>query len=260
MVTAAPRRLTLTAGEWAVLAAGRLGTTPPAFAPASLTARNRDGAIAALVRARVVVAPGGARVEPVPAVAAQLAVLRRPVVTLRLDITGRAGTRQGWFAVGAGMVAGVLTLPGGRIELSLAPEVRLGTELVRVVPPAAALPGRFPVDARPGDGGPLGGRLPLALLEEPSAGATPDERALAGALERRTGGVLSCLVLGRAGTELRADRFSWLATGTGWVGVRPRPDGSPRRLVDLVPVEPAELATWVAPSVAALLAGTDGAA
>nr|WP_275585397.1 ESX secretion-associated protein EspG [Blastococcus saxobsidens] len=233
---------------------GRLGTAPGAFAPVATTPQERDGAVASLAGRRVVT-DGGA---PVPAVAAQLEVLRRPLLTLRLEIGGRAGARQGWFAVGSGMVAGVLTLAGGRVELSLAPEVRLGAELARAVPGAAEVTGPWPADQEPGDGVPLTGQLPLALLEDrPAPGSTPEELALAQELERRTAGSLSCLVLGRAGAGLGAGQVSWLATDAGWLGLRPRPDGSARRPVDLVPVEPADLGTWVAPTVAALLEGTD---
>jgi hypothetical protein len=52
-------------------------------------------------------------------------------------------------------------------------------------------------------------------------------------------------------------QVAWLATDAGWVGLRPRLDGAPRRMVDLVPVEPADLGTWVAPPVAALLEADD---
>ena len=82
---------------------------------------------------------------------------------------------------------------------------------------------------------------------------SPDEAALAEELLRRTAGSLSCLVLGRAGSAVGAGQVSWLATDGGWVGLRPVLDGSPRRLVDVVPVQPADLGTWVAPAVAALL-------
>ncbi|WP_130504162.1 hypothetical protein [Blastococcus saxobsidens] len=254
-MSAAPRRLTLTAGEWAVLTDGRVGTAPGAFAPVAMTPEDRDGALASLARAAVVDAADGA---PVPAVAAQLQLLRRPLLTLRLQISGRAGIRQGWFAVRSGVVAGVLTLADGRRELSLAPEVRLGPELARAVPAAGEVTGPWPAEQEPGDGMPLTGQLPLALLEDrPSPGSTPEELALAQELERRAAGSLSCLVLGRAGGGMAAGQVSWLATDTGWTGLRPRPDGSARRPVDLVPVEPADLGTWVTPTVAALLEGTD---
>ena len=249
-MSAAPRRLALTAGEWAVLTGSRLETAPGAFAPGTITPEERDGAVASLTRVQVVAADG----EPVPAVAAQLEVLRRPLLTLRLDVSGRAGDRQGWFAVGSGMVAGVLTLPGSRFELSLAPEVRLGTELARAVPGAAEVTGPWPAGHERGDGAPLTGQLPLALLEDaPTSGTSPEELALAQELDRRTAGSLSCLVIGRTGSGLGAGQVSWLATDAGWIGLRPRSDGSARRPVDLVPVEPADLGTWVAPTVAALL-------
>ncbi|TFV51882.1 hypothetical protein [Blastococcus sp. TF02A-35] len=253
-MSAAPRRLTLTAAEWAVLVTDRLADPPPAFVPAPVAPADRDGAVAALVRARVLVAPPGGAAEPVPPVAADLAVLSRPLLAVRLAVSGRTGERHGWFALGPGVVVGVLTLPGGGVELSLAPAVRLGTELARAVPEAPEVTGPWPAEEEPTDGAPLSGRVPLALLaDEPAPGSSDDERALARELERRTTGSLSCLVLGRAGGDLAVGQVSWLATDAGWVGLRPRLDGGPRRMVDLVPVEPADLGTWVAPTVAALL-------
>lgn len=254
MVSAAPRRLTLAADEWAVLTHGRVGAAPRAFAPATITPAERNRALGSLVRGQVVEADGA----PVPVVAAQLDVLSRPLFTLLLEISGRAEARQGWFAVGAGMVAGVLLLPGGRTELSLAPEVRLGAELGRAVPGVGDVTGPWPADPGPRDGLPLSGQLPLALLQDrPSPGSTPEELAVTRQLERRTAGSLSCLVLGRAGGGPVAGQVSWLATDTGWIGLRPRPGGSARRPVDLVPVQPADLGVWVGPTVAALLEATD---
>ena len=143
-------------------------------------------------------------------------------------------------------MAGVVTLAGGRFELSMAPDVRLGTELARAVPAAA------------GTAVPLVGALPLALLQDaPTEDADPADVQLTAELERRTRGSLSCLVLGRVEDGLGAGQVSWLATDAGWLGLRPRPDGSPERVVDLVPVEPADLGTWVAPTVAALLEAAD---
>ncbi|WP_104522994.1 hypothetical protein [Blastococcus atacamensis] len=252
-MSAAPRRLTLTASEWAVLVTDRLADPPPAFAPVPLTATDRDAAVTSLVAARVVVAPDGGSAERVPPVAADLAVLSRPLLTVRLDVRGRAGERQGWFALGSGVVVGVLTLPGGGVELSLAPAVRLGDELARAVPGAVEVAG-----LEPRDGAPITGRVPLALLEDrPSPGSSEDDVALVGELERRTSGSLSCLVLGQVGSAVGAGQVSWLATDAGWVGLRPLLDGSPVRRVDLVPVEPADLGTWVAPTVAALLEAPD---
>jgi hypothetical protein len=258
------RRLTLTRAEWAVLADGwRIGL-PPGFAVAQVAVAERDEAVASLV-GRGVLLPAEAEgpVGPVPAVARTLEVLRRPVLSVRLDVAGRGGARHGWFAVGSGLVAGVLTLPGGGIELSLAPDVRLGGELARAVPDAAAVAGPGFPDEPAGTGAVPSGRLPLGLLDDvawPPAGGTepsPDEAALAEELLRRTAGSLSCLVLGRAGTAVGAGQVSWLATDGGWVGLRPVLDGSTGRLVDVLPVQPADLGTWVAPAVAALLEASD---
>jgi hypothetical protein len=181
------------------------------------------------------------------------------VLSVRLDVTGRAGARSAWFAVGTGFVAGVLTLPGGGVELSLAPAARLGAELARAVPDAVAVTGSSEEPAGP-EAVPCG-RLPLGLLDDratpPDGSPTADEAGLAEELRRRAAGSLSCLVLGRAGRSLAAGQVSWLATDGGWVGLRPLPDGSPRRLVDVVPVQPDDLGTWVAPAVAALLEASD---
>jgi hypothetical protein len=263
--SAAPaRRLTLTGAEWAVLVDGRLTDPPPQFAVAHDTGAGWDEAVGSLIARGILLPPDGAGpAAPVPAVAGNLEVLRRPVLSVRLDVTGRAGARHGWFAVGSGFVAGVLTLPGGGVELSLAPDVRLGAELARAVPEAAAVTGPGFPDEPAATGVVPEGRLPLGLLDDvawpPDGGSapSPDETALAEELLGRTGGSLSCLVLGRAGNGVGAGQVAWLATDRGWLGLRPRPDASPRRLVDAVPVQPADLGGWVSPSVAALLEASD---
>jgi hypothetical protein len=262
----ATRRLVLTAAEWAVLVAGRLPRPPSGFGPRPVSDARRRDAVAALVQRGVLQPARSDEVRPVPAVAADLELLARPLLTVRLDVSGRGGSRQGWFALGPGVVVGVLTRQEGGVELSLAPAVRLGHELARAVPDAAAVvgpdqPGRE--DTGPAldpdeDGGAPTGQLPLALLEgtAPVTASAPD-LALAERLFRRTGGSLHCLVLGRAGEHLGVGQVSWLATDAGWIGLRPRADGSAERRVDLVPVRPADLGAEMAPTIAALLEETD---
>ncbi|TYP88550.1 ESX secretion-associated protein EspG [Blastococcus xanthinilyticus] len=247
------RRLVLGPAEWSVLTGDRLPAAPPAFRAGPVDGRAWDAAAATLARRGVLTADGA---HPVPAVSADLALLRDPLLTVRLTVAGPGGERSGWFALGRGMVVVLLTLPGGSVELSVAPAVRLGAELARAVPAAAAVTGA-PSGAEPER--PPSGRLPLALLEEPSAEASdgPDETALAGELLRRAAGSLSALVLGRTGGAVAAGQVSWLATDGGWVGLRPLADGSARRLVDVVPVRPEELGAWVAPAVGALLEASD---
>ncbi|WP_346622761.1 hypothetical protein [Blastococcus montanus] len=251
---AAARRLSLAPAEWAVLTEGRLPGLPAAFAAAAtVTGEQRDAALSSLTGRGILVAGGAG--PPVPAVAAQLEVLRRPVLTVRLDVTGRGGARHGWFALGAGVVAGAVTLPGGSVELSLTPAAGLGHELARAVPEAAVLTAS---GAPVGGGAVPAGRLPLALLDTAVpqvAGPTAGERALADELLRRTAGSLACLVVGRAGDPVGAGQVSWLATDAGWVGLRPA--GTARQAVDVLPVRPADLGTWVAPAVAALLEAAD---
>jgi hypothetical protein len=240
------RRLVLTGAEWAVLVAGRLAAPAPGFAPAPVAPADEDAAAQALVTRGVATRTADGAPEPVPPVAVNLDLLDRPLLTVRLDVTVRGGERHAWLAVGSGLLAAVVTLPGGRFELSMAPAVRLGTELARAVPDAA------------GSAAPLVGSLPLTLLGDAATDdAGPADVELAAALERRTLGSLSCLVLGRAGDALGAGQVSWLATDAGWLGLRPRLDGSSERVVDLVPVEPADLGTWVAPTVAGLLEAAD---
>ncbi|CCG02680.1 hypothetical protein [Blastococcus saxobsidens] len=258
-MSAEPRRQTLTAAGWSVVAAGRLTHPPAAFAPVPLSPGDRDVAISVLVGAGIVVRHDGGAVEPVPPLAADLATLGRPLLTVELEVTGRTGARQGWLALGRDVVVGLLTLADGGVELSLAPAVRLGAELARAVPHAAELTGPWPAGEEPGDGVPTAGPLPLALLEDVlSPDATAEERALAQELERRTAGSLSCRVAGRAGSAVGSGEVSWLATHAGWVGLRPRLGGEPRRMLDLVPVEPGDIGTWVAPTVGALLGNSDG--
>jgi hypothetical protein len=247
-----------------VLVEGRLTDLPPGFAAAPAAVGARDDAVASLIRRQVLRPTDGASAaEPVPAVAGNLHVLRRPVLSVRLDITGRAGARRGWFAVGSGFVASVLTLPGGGLELSLAPGARLGAELARAVPDATAVTGPGFPEGATGREPVRSGRLPLGLLDDVAAPRdggsqpSPDESALAEELLRRTAGSLTCLVLGRAGSTIGAGQVAWLATDGGWSGLRPVVDGSPRRPVDVLPVQPADLGTWVAPVVAALLEASD---
>ena len=254
------RRLILTAAEWAALVGGRLADPPPVFAVAAAAAQQ--DAVAALIRRGILLPANGTNpARPVPAVGVNLEVLRHPVASVRLDIRGRGGACHGWFAVASGLTAGVLSLPTGGVELSLAPDVRLVAELARAVPDASTVVGAgFPEEPSGSDAVPSG-RLPLVLLDELASppGAVPapgpDEVALAEELLRRSAGSLSCLVLGRVGRSLGAGQVSWLATDAGWVGLRPVADGSARRLVDVVPVQPADLGGWVAQPVAALLEG-----
>ena len=233
---------------------GRLPDPVTGFEPVPVEPADERAAAADLVARGVLQADDG---RPVAAVGAQLEVLLRPAVILRVHVRGPGGERRAWLAVGTGVVVGVRTLAAG-VELSLAPAVRLGAELARAVPDAASVTGHPP----PGEATPRPvGRVPLALLvdaRDADGPADDDEHAAERDLEHRTAGSLDCLVLGRTGGRLGAGQVSWLATDAGWVGLRPVLDGGPRRLVDLVPVEPAELGTWVAPTVAALLEGSDG--
>lgn len=119
------------------------------------------------------------------------------------------------------------------------------------------------------------GRLPLLALAdyEPTRGLsrataaavrlalTDTQAALAGRLTTQTLGVLHCLVVsgkgstaGHGGIVLTVG-VVWLLTTTGWVGLRPEPDGSGRQLVDVVPVKREHIGGWLAPYLARTLEG-----
>jgi hypothetical protein len=112
--------------------------------------------------------------------------------------------------------------------------------------------------------------VPLAALQELGAaelfrGADPEAPAevlaeldlpaeqakLARQVASRTNGALVSDITARVGNEVRAGRVSWLHTDAGWSGIRP----ASNRMVELEPVDRADLGVWVAPFVAEALNG-----
>jgi hypothetical protein len=94
--------------------------------------------------------------------------------------------------------------------------------------------------------------------------ATRQQKVLAADVTARTIGLLRCLVVGPDNHAADHDTESlligqvvWLATDSGWVGLRPIPDGSGQQLVELVPVANDEIGRWLAPYVAQILEATD---
>lgn len=277
----AARRLTLTAPEWTLLCR-RAGIRPPEGFGGDVTDSDLTPAAATLTT-RGVLTAGGA---PTPPVAANLAVWAAPRVLVRTEVAVRGHGLRGRYAVAGRLGASLFTLAGGAVELSLFPATALGPELVRAVPaPPEGLadPGGIG-EALAGSGAapaPVQGRLPLSALAEyaptsaftgPGAVATTldltaAQAALAAAVTARTVGVLRCLVSGvvpdagtrapdggaRAPGTVLAAQVVWLLTDAGWVGLRPRPDGSGQQLVDLVPARRSELAGWLAPYLARIL-------
>lgn len=284
------RRLTLTGDEWRLLCRSASVQPPAGFGvdgdvPATALARAERS----LVDRGVLTAAGpeagagaeaGAAVGQVhPSLLANLAVWTPPDVVVQLEVTvGGAGLR-GTYALRPPVGGSLLTLPDDGVELSMFPDTAFGAELVRAVPATAdggsgsrITAALDPAAAEGAPAEPVSGRLPLAALAEYGpAGAfqppetladelelTAAETALAAEVMRRTTGVLRCLVVGgaaatQAAGAVLAGQVVWLATDNGWVGLRPHPDGSGRRLVDLVPVRCHAIGSWLSPYLSRVL-------
>lgn len=267
---AVAHRLTLTGPQWLALCRAAGIAPPGGFSPVEevpepeLATAERE-----LTEQDVLAADGSG---PHPSIAANLAVLVAPTALVRVAVSIRDSGQRGAYAIRDPLGASLFATAGGGVELSLFPAVDLGPELRRSVPeiPPAASDRTTMARLVPGPpAAPVSGRLPLAALADhgvPSdvhsgGRVTEAEADLAADLIARTVGVLSCLVVGARtgeGNPALAGDLVWFATDSGWVGVRPWPDGSGRQLVDLVPVEADEIGSWLAPYLARILEGTDG--
>jgi hypothetical protein len=274
-VTGPAHRLVLTAAEWGVLARHAPGQLPPDVAPPVPSAAvPPDLSAGWRVAARGLVARGVLTPDsgdpldlaPVPAVAANLALLSDPAVWLRVEVgLGAVGVRA-VFTVGEQLGASLFTLADGAVELSMFPGERLGWELVRAVPTPAQLVeagGRLRRALAPPAPVRLDGVLPLALLDDAPAfgGQSTSDHSLSDVDSRRlravreqTIGVLNGQVYGRTGEGVAVGQVVWLATVDGWVGLEPVPGNGPP-LVRLTSVAREDLGTWVAPYVASVLEG-----
>jgi hypothetical protein len=277
-ITAA-RRLTLTGPQWTMLCRVAGVTAPLGFGP--LADRTDDAAFGphaplddvAVVRELIDLGALASVDRVHPSVAANLAVLARPAAAVRAEVSvGTAGQRA-VFAVRGSLGASLFALEGEGVELSMFASTRLGYELIRCVPDEAETPQSAIVDALWAGAAPVPGRVPLLAL----GGRTPDdgqplaladaEAALARYLSAQTIGVLHCVAMGPAvpapgggGSAAPAGAVVWWLTNSGWVGLRPAPDGSGRRMVEVVPVQRQELGSWLAPYLARILEVADESA
>jgi hypothetical protein len=255
----AARRLVLSADEYAmvldvcgVVSPTGLGAPGGGDVPAGTVGRT-------LVDRGVLVESGNPpELRPVEPVAANLAVLTGSAVTIQVEVsTGERGLRA-VFAVCGASGASLLSLAGGAVELSMFAATAIGVELIRAVPaPEDMGKVRSRVGAAlGGDGGPpqLVGRVPLAALESGVDDPATAPAALVEEINRHTTGLLSCVVTGRVGDALAVGQVVWLATHSGWLGLRPDPDTGGVRMVAVEPVDRTALGVWVAPFVAEILA------
>ena len=288
--TPAPHRLVLSAAEYAYLVATLGLSMPPGWQPQ--TDDGNPAEPADLVKRGVL--RGDADLTAVhPSVQVNLRILAAPQVMLDTTATISPAGSHSLHAIAGPLGASLFALGDGAVELSLFAATDLGRELIRAVPADVDINTDTEIDTalRTGDtrDGPPHGRVPLAALHELGVAkllqpADPDapaevlsaldlpaaEAQLAGRVAAGADGALVCLITARlAGdtgdtgdtrdTRVRSARVTWLHTDRGWLGVRPDPDASGRRMVLLEPVTRADLGVWVAPYIAgALEAGSHG--
>ncbi|MGI5238878.1 hypothetical protein [Dactylosporangium sp. CA-139066] len=246
-------------------------TVPLAAAPSSPPDRaaieeglNDRGVLVGESRDRRVVDP----------VAVGLRMLAGSALRIAVDVGAPQRALRAQYTLAGPLGASLIELAGGAVELSLFPAVALADELVRAVPPVEDVMAarRGIIDALgDGDEPPLSGRLPLAALEEftvaaPLAanvddlrarlGLTRDEWQLAQQLTLRTGGVLVVTLTSARDDDIAVGQVVWLAAGDGWLGLRPDPDGSGRRMMCVEPVQRSDIGSWVAPHLLPVLAAT----
>jgi hypothetical protein len=273
------RRLILTADEWRVLCRSA-GVHPPAGfgVDGEVPAAALAGAERSLIDRGLLTAAEAEARRVHPSLLANLAVWAPPEVVVQVEVTVRYAGLRAAYALRGPVGGSMLTLPDDGVELSMFPAAVLGMELVRAVPEVPDGGSRSRVTAvldpaaegAPAD--PVSGRLPLAALAEYGPASTFQaaetvageleltgaEAALAAEVRRRTTGVLRCLMVGgaaatQAAGAVLAGQVVWLATDAGWVGLRPHPDGSGRRLVDLVPVRRQAIGSWLSPYLSRVL-------
>jgi hypothetical protein len=246
--------LSLNGPQWSVLCRTAGLPEPSGFGPTRAVSEDElASARAALTEQGVLDDAGEAGLHP--SLSANLAIWAMPAVIVRVDVWMRDRGLRAAYAVQGQLGASLFTLADDGVELSLFAAADLGFELRRCVPdlPADTV-GRSTMSRLvPGTGSArVHGRLPLAVLTD---GAVPGDE-----VRGRTVGVLQCLAVGGppgdTGSAV-AGNVVWVATDAGWVGVSPHPDGTGRRLVDLVPVQPEAIGGWLAPHLARILEVTN---
>jgi hypothetical protein len=261
----APRRLRLSAGEYAYLVDRLELSMPPGWEPAP---DERTGAELADLAKRGVLRGDGDMLAVHPSVAMNLRILAGPTVMLDTTATiGPAGLHS-LHALAGSLGASLFALDEGALELSLFAAADLGRELIRAVPSeedteiGSALDDGHSAEPPRGD-------VRLAALRELGVaellrGADPEapaqvlrelrlpaeEAELATEVANRTDGALVSQITARVADEVRTARVAWLHTDSGWSGIRPAAD---RAMVALEPVARADLGVWAAPYVSEAL-------
>lgn len=207
---------------------------PPGFAlDAVSTAADSGDALEALVQDGAAVLDPGGEWSVHPSVAGDLHVLAVPELAVIVRAARPGLDVTACLAVSGPRGAGLLRTGDTAVQLSAFAATGLADELARVVPapvPGAARPTaeEVPLDQLlDGTGSRLHGRVTGTLHATVVSGSGPD----------RAGGVVGSV--------------EWVWDGAGWTGLQALPSRGGRPWVRLVPVEPADLGSWIAPLVAA---------
>jgi hypothetical protein len=219
--------------------------------------RALDEHVVAGLRARDVIDADGVVNR---SVLAGLVLLADPAaVRLSVVAAGPAMVRRTSIALSDQLLAGLtVEEPSGRAEQFLARTRAVASELVRLLPALAmtSVPSRTGLrDVEPG--------LLLAAVEraqstrggghehDPELGTGADTaRALADGLVGSLSVTLT-LPAGAIADGPVLDRVLWVATAGGWWSLRPHTDRGGRARLDVAPVVPPELASELAPLLAA---------
>jgi hypothetical protein len=206
----------------------------------------------------------------IPSLAANLAVLARPELLVRLDADLTGGASRSVFAVAGQLGSSLFALADGAVELSMFTATGLGQELIRGIPDPPST--RIRASLAPDDGEPdwAGRRLNRAALAEygparrllgpaeaaAALGLAAADAELVAELTDRTQGTLRALVHGRPhGPDhgILVGQVVWVATDAGWFELAP----SDVDTIEVVPVTRERIGTRLAPMIAQVLAEVD---
>jgi hypothetical protein len=215
---------------------------------------------------------GDERLGPVPAVAITLAVLTTAPVALELVAGGSTGRVVAWWSLDGRHGVGLIGTSDGGVELSAFLASHWQAEVTRAVPAAEVFSrGSISGSVAAGLSASLSGepaepvgkrahRVSLRALQELArpGGPVPSSDEVApqlSAVLSRPAGQLDARVWVRTTAGPATGGVSWIAAPGGWLSLRADPRsgrGDAPPMVDVLPVQPADLAGELAPL---LLAG-----
>ena len=259
------RRLLLRMDEFAALCADLTAELPVAFVPvptadASTVASSTVGssAVASLLEvARTCLTERGITGNAYDAVAANLRLFAAAHIVITVDVVVDDESLLGLVCLADHGGATLVHTQGGAVELSLWDIGNLAIELGRVVPPSTA---STRATSRAVDAHALvtalaldtGGHHEVAVQALRREGLSLLEAADVLAVAATTYGSMHCVVTDRDSRrpqEVTVAHVVWILTRDGWLGLRRQARGA----IEMTPVSPADLGTFVAPFLAATI-------